>query len=59
MAHRAILAVLHAGEAEKIASIWSPIVNLTMAMRRDLGADDDSAGELIIVPAPANPGQSA
>ena len=59
MAHRAALAVFDASEGKKIASIGSPIVTLTMAMRRDLGADDDSAGELVIAPAPANPGQSA
>ncbi len=59
MAHRATQAVLHASEAENIASIGFPIVNLTMAMRRELGADDDSAGELVIAPAPANPSQSA
>lgn len=59
MAHRAALAVFDASEGKKIASIGSPIVNLTMAMRRDLGADDDSAGELVIAPAPANPSQSA
>jgi len=55
MAHRAAQAVLQAGKTENIASIGAPIVNLTMAMRRDLGVDDDSAGELVIAPAPANP----
>jgi hypothetical protein len=55
MAHRSVQTILHADEAGTAADIGVPIVNLTMAMRRDLGADDDSAGELVIAPAPAKP----
>jgi hypothetical protein len=52
MAHRAVQAVLHASEARNEANIAVPIVSLTMVMRRDLGANDDSAGELVLMPAP-------
>ncbi len=59
LAHRAMRVILHADEAQDAGELGSPIVNLTMAMRRDLGADDDSAGELVIAPAPEKPSKLA
>jgi hypothetical protein len=59
MAHRAMRAVLRASEGGDTADALSSIVNLTMTMRRDLGAGDDPAGELVIAPAPGKLGQSA
>ncbi len=55
-AHRAAGAVFRADQAGNAADIEAAIANLTTAMRRDLGADDDSAGELVIAPAPRNQG---
>lgn len=59
MAHRAAQAVLRASEGGSTSDASGSIISLTMTMRRDLGMDDDSAGDLVIAPAPGKLGQSA
>jgi hypothetical protein len=59
MAHRAVQAVLRASEGGSTSDTSASIISLMMAMRGDLGADDDSAGELTIAPAPGKPGKLA
>lgn len=59
MAHRAAQAVLRASEGGSTSDASGSIISLTMTMRRDLGTNDDSAGHLVIAPAPGKLGQSA